>query len=89
MKNSCYVRHSPQNQVYPAEFTPSLANMEAAQYCPMGSGRGGCWEGCWGEGSTGRENDFGNGDFSLLKPLHRKYRFVKFLGSARGGQECR
>ena len=23
--------------------------------------------------------------FSLLKSLHRKYRFVKFLGSARGG----
>ena len=24
-----------------------------------------------------------NGDFSLLKSLHRKYRFVKFLGSER------
>ena len=26
-----------------------------------------------------------NGDFSLLKSLHRKHRFVKFLGSERGG----
>ena len=30
------------------------------------------------------ENDFWNGIFSLLKSLHRKYRFVKFLGSASG-----
>ena len=27
-----------------------------------------------------------NGDFSLLKSLHRKYRFVKFLCSERGGR---
>ena len=47
-KLSCFVRCSPQNQVYPPEFTPGLANMEAAQYCPMGPGRGGCWEGCRG-----------------------------------------
>ena len=26
-----------------------------------------------------------NGDFSLLKSLPRKYRFVKFLGSETGG----
>ena len=77
-------------KVYPPEFTPSLANMEAAQYCPMGSGRGGCWEGCWGSCSTGRENDFWNGDFSLFKSLHRKYRFVKFWarqGGAKNGSK--
>ena len=50
----------------------------------VGLGRGRCWGRCSGWWSIWKKLRFWKEDFSLLKFLYGKHRFVKFLGLERG-----
>ena len=82
LRYACFVRRFPQNKVYPAEFAPSL---HVCPILPNGSTKGKMLGRMLGIMLHRKRKRFLERRFSSLKSLHRKYRFVRVFGSARGG----